>query len=391
MSPADASADVLVVGRRARGLQRRVLAGPRRARRRRPGEGRVPAREGLRRRADPARRPGAPRHGHRHLARRGLGAPQGPPGHRRRSGRRGGLAAAGPLARLQPGPPAPRARRPAGPRTRRTPAPGCTPRSPSPTRCSTTPAGSSACTPWPGRRSSRRPGARRWSSRPRGCPAGWPSRSGLVRREDRPLGIAAAPLRPHEADARRVPRHLLRPDRRGPDRATRCPATAGSSAWATGRRTSASACSTPAAAPAADHRETAAPLAGHVPRRRAARRGARRHPAARRRACPMALHRQAYTRGLLLAGDSAGHGQPVQRRGHQLRDGDRPHGGRDRRRRARRTRGARPRGGAAPLPGPVARRVRAAPPARHGLPRAARAGPTSSGSPPPTGSSGRCW
>ena len=88
---------------------------------------------------------------------------------------------------------------------------------------------------------------------------------------------------------------------------------------------------------------------------------------------PMALHRQpAYTRGLLLAGDSAGVVNPFNGEGisYAMETG----------RMAaeaavaalRRGRGPGPRGGAAPLPGPAARRVRPPPPARHGVPGPAR-------------------
>ena len=47
---------------------------------------------------------------------------------------------------------------------------------------------------------------------------------------------------------------------------------------------------------------------------------------------PMGFNRTPhYSRGLLLAGDSGRRGEPVQRRGHRVRDGDRQAGGRARR------------------------------------------------------------
>ena len=104
---------------------------------------------------------------------------------------------------------------------------------------------------------------------------------------------------------------------------------------------------------------------------------------------PMALHRQpAYTRGLLLVGDAARRGQPLQRRGHQLRHGDRPPGRRGGRGRARR-----------PPRGPPARSCCAATRPGCARPTATTTGwaPSSSpcwrgrtwsGSPPRTGSSG---
>ena len=257
------------------------------------------------------------------------------------------------LARLRPGPHPPRARRACWPRTRRPPARGCAPASRSPARCSTTPAASSACTPRSAPTRSRPPGARRWSSRPTGSPAGSRKSLGLVRREDRPLGVAVRRYVRTPRSVRRLPGHLLRPRGRRPAAATRCPATAGSSAWATARRTSASACSTPAASTGDRPPRGPAPTGWrHCPAEWGLDRGATPSRPLRGAGLPMALQPQpAYTRGLLLAGDCGRRGQPVQRRGHQLRDGDRPHGRRDGDRGARAGPTGRAReAGAAPLP-----------------------------------------
>ena len=252
------------------------------------------------------------------------------------------------LARLQPGPPPQRARRPARRATRRPPAPGCTPRSPSPSPCSTRPGGSPACT-----RSRARQEPGDWRAplvvSAEGLSGRLAKSLGLVRREDRPLGVAVRRYVRTPAVGRRLPRHLLRPHRRRPHRATRCPATAGSSAWATARPTSASACSTPGGADGGDHRAVLRRLAGHLPRRGPSGRRTRSRRCAARacrwRCTASRLHPRAAAHRRRRR-----HGQPVQRRGHQLRHGDRPHGGRDRGRRARPSGGPGPRGGAARYP-----------------------------------------
>ena len=209
------------------------------------GEDRVPAGEGLRRRADPARGQAADPDGRRHLARGRLAAQQGPAGHRRRRPARAGLARAGQLPRLRPGPhPAGLRRhaRPAGGRGRRRAA---------------------------HRRQRDRPGARRRrpgrsASRPRSARRGagdLPRAAGRRRRRRlRPVPARAGPGQARgPADGRRRPPllPLARPSTTtttwspGWSCAARraatscCPGTAGSSAWATAGSTSASACSTP--------------------------------------------------------------------------------------------------------------------------------------------------
>ena len=101
---------------------------------------------------------------------------------------------------------------------------------------------------------------------------------GLVRREDRPIGVAVRRYfrTPAHDDDYLESGSSCSAER--PERRRRCPATAGSSAWATARRTSASGCSTPGAATAADYREVLR-AAGwpRCPAEWAARRGATPH------------------------------------------------------------------------------------------------------------------
>ena len=141
-----------------------------------------------------------------------------------------------------------------------------------------------------------------------------------------------------------------------------------------------------------DHRAGAARMAGHLPRRGPARRGARGHARCAGPACRWPCTASPPTRrGLLLAGDAAGTVNPFNGEGisYAMETG----------RMAAETAVdalARPEGPAREavlraLPRPAARRVRPAPPARHRVPGPARAARTSSGSPPRTASSGPRW
>ena len=237
------TADVIVVGAGAGRLDDRVLPGQGRTRRAAAGEDRVPAREGLRRRPDPARHQAAGRDGHRHLRGGRLAAQQGPADHRRRRPPPAGLAGSRLLPGLRPGPQARRLRRAARP-------PGAEGRRPAVralqrrrARSSTSaPAGSPACSAKLARR--RRPVT---FHAPLVVAADGNSTRlslamGLHRREDRPMGVAVrtyftSPR--HEDDYLESWLELW--DRRGPARTGCCPATAGSSAWATAPPTSASA------------------------------------------------------------------------------------------------------------------------------------------------------
>ena len=85
----------------------------------------LPAGEGLRRRADPARGQGADRHGRADRRGRRLAAQQGPADHRRRRPDRAGLARPVQLSRLRPGPDPDRTSTRSWPGTPRRRAPGC--------------------------------------------------------------------------------------------------------------------------------------------------------------------------------------------------------------------------------------------------------------------------
>ena len=199
----------------------------------------LPAREGLRRRADPARGQGADQHGRADRRRATAGC----------ATRACGSSAAA-AASSWTGPTCPATRATAWsapgrtstrswPGTRRRPAPGCSRASTSPARCSTTaPAASSASRP------RTRPAASSSAFRPAGrrrrrqlLPAVGGDGPAQARRpadgRGRPHLLHLAPAR------RRLPRGLAGPV----GRQTRCcPATAGSSGWATAPPTSASAC-----------------------------------------------------------------------------------------------------------------------------------------------------
>ncbi len=137
-------ADVIVVGAGPAGSSAAYWLARSRPRRRAAGEDDVPAREGLRRRAHPARHPRARRHGHRRQRGDGWLHNRGPAGDRRRPAPAPGLARPDDLPALRAGPPAGgprRAARQAGRQGRRAAARAAPP---SPSRCSTTPAGWSA-------------------------------------------------------------------------------------------------------------------------------------------------------------------------------------------------------------------------------------------------------
>ena len=150
-----------------------------------------------------------------------------------------------------------------------------------------------------------------------------------------------------------------------PTSPTCCPATAGSSAWATARSTPASACSTPARV---SRRPTTAACSrawlDNTPEEWGLREQNATCPT-RGAALPMGFNRTPhYLRGLLLVGDSRRLGQPVQRRGHPVRDGVRQVRGRGGRPGAGASGRAGARAGAAGLPAPDARGVGRVLPAR---------------------------
>ena len=284
-----------------------------------------------------------------------------------------------------------RARRPAGRPRRRRPAPGCTPGSRSPTRCSTTPAGSSACTPRPARTRSRGTWRAPLVVSAEGLSGRLAKSLGLVRREDRPLGVAVRRYvrTPRTADDYLDISFDLSAD--GPTAAS-MPGYGWVFGMGDGTANVGFGLLDTRRGDGGDHREVLRAVAGHLPGRGPARTRSTPSPRCAAPACRWRCTAGPPTRrGLLLAGDSAGTVNPFNGEGisYAMETG----------RMAAETavdalaraRGPGAGGRAAPLPGPAARRVRPAPPARHGLPRAARAARTSSGSPPRTASSGPRW
>ena len=336
--------------RRPRWLRGRLPPGPGRPRRPAAGEDRVPAREGLRRRPHPA---GGQERSSRMgidtsaeagwLHNKGLRIIGG--GHAPRAA----LARPRQLPRLRPGPAPGSTSTSCWPAPRRRPARGCRSRPTSPARCSTPPAAWSASPPRSVGPATVRRTARRWCSPPTASPPGSLALGHAQAR--RPAdGRRRPPLLHQPAPRRRHPR-VLAGAWDAPTAATCCPATAGSSASATARPTSASASSTPPR-PSADVRlpQAAAPLARAMPPEWRLRRGHATGPI-RGAALPMGFNRQPhYTPRPAARRRRRRHGQPVQRRGHRLRDGVRRAGRRGRRPGAGPAGRADPRAGAAGLP-----------------------------------------
>ena len=348
-------ADVIVVGAGPGGLGHRLPPGPGRARRAAAGEDRVPAREGLRRRPDPARGEVA--------GLRWASTPAPTAGWLHNKGLRiigGGMRLRDPLARARRA-----TRRTAwsdprsdfdellarhGGQGRRAPARADDRHRPGARRAHR-----------PHRRRHRQaatarrrsPTARRWWSPPTATPAGSSLAMGLQQARRPPDGRRGPHLLHEPAARRRLARVLagaLGQRRRRPASGC-CPATAGSSASATAPATSASASSTPARPGARSTTRTCCkrwldqtPGGVGLPRGEPHRAGARRgaadglQPAAALRPRPAARRRLRR------------HGQPVQRRGHRLRDGVRRAGRRGHRAGAGPADGRRARAGAAGLP-----------------------------------------
>ena len=309
--------------RRSVRQQRRLLAGHRRPRRRAAREDHVPAREGLRRRPDPARHPRPGRHGHRRQRDSRLAAQQGPARDRRRPAAAPGLARAHQLPALRPGPPPRRPRRAARQPGRQGRRPAARADHASPSRSSTAPAGSSA--------SSGRTGPDKEpvefrapivlacdgvSRQARAAPRRAPQRQA-------PAGRRGPPLLHQPAHARRLPRVLAgavgRPARTSRDAAARLRLDLRHGRRHGQRR--------PRRAqlqrrlPARPTTARCSPLARQHPGGVGPARGERHRPDPRRRAAdglqPHAAlpPRPAARRRLRRLG------QPVQRRGHPLRDG----------------------------------------------------------------------
>ena len=148
----------------------------------------------------------------------------------------------------------------------------------------------------------RRPGRRRARARPgrtrsrRSCRAplvvaadgvsGRLAKSlGLAKREDRPIGVAVRRYFRSPPRRRRLPGLPSSCAADGPVAATRCPATAGSSAWATAPRTSGSACSHPSRRPATDYRAVLRAWLDTFPAEEGLRRGGRGHARCAAPAC----------------------------------------------------------------------------------------------------------
>ena len=237
-------ADVVVVGAGPSGSSAAYWLADRRPGRRAAREDHVPAREGLRRRAHPPRHPRPGRHGHRRQRGQRLAAQPRPAGHRRRPAPAAGLAGAHQLPALRPGPPARRPRRDARQRRPSRPAPGlheqhqrhrADPRQ--------QPAASSASSA-----THRSPTRSRSSFRApivlacEGVSGKLAQHLGVHRNDKRPLGVA---VRRYYTSPRTHDDYLeswLELWDGPPNESRRCcPATAGSSAWATGRSTPASA------------------------------------------------------------------------------------------------------------------------------------------------------
>ena len=204
-----------------------------------PGEDDLPAGEGLRRRAHPAGGEAADRYGDR--CAQTAGSQQGPADLRRRSSPRARLARAGQLPRLRAGPAPYRLRRGPRPQAQKAGArllEGVNVTGPSWTTAGRIigvtvahgAAGEQDALPRPGGGCGRREFARLSLA------------MGLHKRDDRPMGVAFRPT----TRARGMTTTTWSPGWSCGTGRTCCPATAGSSAWATAPPTSAWACSTPA-------------------------------------------------------------------------------------------------------------------------------------------------
>ena len=282
----------------------------------------VPAREGVRRRAHPARHAGARRHGHRRQREQRLAAQPRPARHRRRPAAAPRLARAHQLPAVRPRPPARRPRRDARHPGRQGRRPAVRAHRRSPSRSSTTPGRVVGVEP--ARRSTRGRSAtaRRSCSAARASAASSPSTSACTattsaRSASRCAattpararttttsspGSSCGPARPNDvAAAARLRLDLRHGRRHGQRRARRAQLQ---------RRL-----------PEDRLPRDAHPLAGQHPGGVGAARGERHRPDPRRRAAdglqphPALQPRAAARRRLRRLG------QPVQRRGHPLRDG----------------------------------------------------------------------
>ena len=310
---AERQAQVIVVGAGPAGSATAYHLAQRRPRRPAAGEDGVPAREGLRRRADPPRGQAAGRHGHRHSTQAGWSSNKG----LRIIGGGTRLELPWPdLASYPPLRPGPhpdglrRAARPAGREGRRAAARAAPT---SPARSSTSaPAASSASPP---SRSTTGPQGRRRGRVPRA--AGGRRRRQLAPGSRSPWACNArrppdGRRRPHLLHAARARRRLAgvlagAVGRQAGRRATCCPATAGSSAWATAPATSASASSTPPRPSATSTTRTCCSRwLANTPEEWGFRDENQTGPI-RGAALPMGFNRKPhYTRGLLLVGDAGG-------------------------------------------------------------------------------------
>ena len=253
-----------------------------------------------------------------------LAAQQGPAGHRRRPAAGAGLARPRPASRTTAWPaPAPTSTS-CSPSRRSRPAPGCT--------SSTTVTGPVLDARRPGRRRAARsrPGqgagratARRSCSPPTACPASSPLALGMHQARRPADRRGGAPLLPQPASTTTT---TSSPGwscgTASPTSRTCCPATAGSSAWATAGSTSASACSTRRRRSEDQLPRDAHRLAGQHADGVGAARG--RTPTARSAAprCRWASTACRTTRaGVLLVGDSGGMVNPFNGEGIAVRDG----------------------------------------------------------------------
>ena len=293
------------------------------------GEVRVPAREGLRRRADPARRQAAHRHGHRH--------------------QRGGRLAAQPGLRVIGGGVTPRAglaRRSRASPTTAWSAPGWTSTSCSPGTPSQVGRAAARQTPpspapvidertgrvvgvagdvGPDKDKRRSPSAPRWSSPPTASPAGSRSRSAspsaTTGRSASPSAATTAAPGTHDDY---LESWLELWDRSDPANAKLLPGYGWIFGMGDGRvqRRPRRAQSTAALRARRNYRALLARLAGR--HARGVGLPTRRTRTVRSAAPPCrwgSTGCRTTRRGVLLVGDAGGHGQPVQRRGHRVRDG----------------------------------------------------------------------
>ena len=169
-----------------------------------------------------------------------LAAEQGPAGDRRRRPARAGLAGAGQLPQLRPGPHPAGLRRPAGQAGGRGRRAAADRRQRDRARCSTATAGSIGVEAEAGAgQGARRRTARRWWSRRTACPAGsrsrwaWPSAT-TGRSAWRCAATTSSPVRAR----RRLPGVLAGAAQRTGPATSCCPGTAGSSGWVTAGSTS---------------------------------------------------------------------------------------------------------------------------------------------------------